>query len=1106
MKLRALTCVLLVLFLAASVPAFSQAVNGTLLGTITDSSGAAVPNARVTIAETNTGVNRSTTAGDAGNYVFAELRPGTYSVSVEVAGFKKEVRGGVDVLVNTTVRIDLTLQPGNVSETVIVTAEAPMLQTDRSDTGLKVEQKQLSDLPIATQGGRNFQAMLDYVPGTSPAEFDHSQFFNAQSTLSTHVNGGSREGNNLQFEGVDNNQRTGLLQVSIPPIEALQTVDVSTSNYEAELGRAGGAVTNIILKSGTNKFHGQAYWFNRVSALAARAFFDQAKAHSVFNYAGGQVGGPIIKNRTFFFFDYLRQTDHRYNVERDSIPTAAERSGDLSVSAVPIYDPATGNADGSARTPFSGNQIPASRIQPTPRKILANLVPLPNLPGLAQNYYLLIPFLRNTNKWDIKGDHNATDKDRFSVRYSYSNPTTTDGNSFGLAGGPHNGGTGVQPTHSGAINYNRIFSQTLISELRFGVSRFRNDMHQTDYGSSASDALGVPGVNTGDPFNSGLINVSVANFSSPLTGYGASYPWIRAETAVNFVNSWTKTFSRHTVKWGFDLRRIRDDLLQTQVYGPRGAISYGVNQTSLAGQGNGNFGNSFASFLLDLPSSSGRDLHAVFPTHRIWQFFAYVQDKWQVSPKLTIDIGMRWEFYPPMVSSHPIAGYSQYDPSNNTLVLAGVNGNPENLGMVTRYKYFAPRVGFAYRLNEKTVLRAGFGISYQPFPDNTYAHNNYPIAFNNSFTPNTTYGPAVLPNGQVANLASGFPAPILFVMPPSGIITNAPDQAYNVVNLNYTNPYMESWNFAVQRRLPQNLTLDAAYVGNHGVNQNNNYNLNASTTLGGDVAKQPLNVLFGRKSATNFKYAGFNTAYHSLQVKLDRRFSGGLQVTGAYTWGKAEGYGTSDATGMGAVQYYINGRRGWAQQWYNRTQNFTLNYVYELPLGKGKRWANSNQSARAVLGGWQMNGTLAIRTGTPINFAGNTGVLLAPGNSNTLNYFGPGGIQILKGTGPGAPWFNPAKCSATITTQCFAQPGALQFGNLGPNVISGPGMWNMDLSLFRSFRIAEKLTLELRGESFSVINTPQWGNPDTNISNTTFGYITGAGGNRTVQLATKIIF
>ncbi len=1100
-------CILLLLVTLCGSLAFSQAVNGSLLGTIVDSSGASVPNAQVTITATSTGISRVTRTGDGGTFTFPEVPPGTYQVTVELTGFKKAVRMGVDVLVNASIRVDLTMQPGNVSETVNVTAEVPLLQTDRSDTSVKIEESQLANLPISTQGGRNFQSMINMVPGTTRAFFAHSQFFNSASTLQTQVNGQSRLANNLQFEGVDNNERTGLLQVLVPPVEALQTVDISTSNFEAELGRATGAVTNIVLKSGTNQIHAQGYWFNRVSALSARPSYNALRDHFVYNYFGGQVGGPIIKNRSFFFFDFLRQTDHRYSGDRYTLPTADERTGDLSVATAQIYNPTTGNPDGSGRTPFGGNKIPQSMIKPIPAKILG-LVPLPNLPGLNQNYFALIPFVRNTNQFDIKGDHNATDNDRISVRYSRSKPVTFDGSSFGAAGGPHGGGfqgTGTQATHNGALSYTHIFSPTLISEARFGVSRYRNEAQQIDYGSSASTGLGVPGVNTGDAFVSGLVGIYVANFAQgtgpdPLIGYSPSLPWVRAETAINFVNVWTKTLSRHTVKWGFELRRLRDDLLQAQTFSPRGRYNYNVSQTSIPGAAT-SFGNSLASFLLDQPSQVGRDLPITFPTFRAWQIFSYVQDKWQISQKLTLDFGLRWEFYPPAVSSHPIAGFSNYDPSTNSLVLTGVGGNPQDLGLDRHYKDFAPRFGIAYRLNDKTVFRGGFGISFSSFPDNQYAWNNFPITQNNSFNPNNSFGPAILPDGRVAQLSAGFPAPLLASIPSSGIITNAPDSVYNVINKHFREPYVESWNMSVQRALPFNLSLDVAYVANHGVAQPAVYNLNASTVIGGDVASQPLNILFKRKSDTNLRYQGFSSSYNSLQVKVNRRFSNGFQLLTGYTYGKAEGFQSEDA----GLRFYINPRRNWERLDFDRAHTFVVGYVYELPFGKGKRWMSSNAVGSAVLGGWQLNGGLDIRTGTPLNFSNSASGLKAPGNSQTLNHFGSS-IATPKGNGTLAPWFDPTVCSTTTTTNCFGQPDALQFGNLGPNVISGPGSWDMSLSVFRTFKVKERFSLQIRGESFSVVNTPSWNNPDTNINNKTFGFITGASGNRTVQLGTKIIW
>ncbi|HUS06329.1 MAG TPA: carboxypeptidase-like regulatory domain-containing protein, partial [Bryobacteraceae bacterium] len=597
-------------------------MNATLLGNITDATGGSVPNAKVTISEANTGISRNVSTNENGNYTVPDLPPGTYTIDVEQAGFKRASRAGVEVVVNTTVRIDMTLQVGSSSETVSVTAEAPILQTERADTGRQIGAKTIEDLPLG--GSHNFQSLSILVPGAAKPEGQHSAFFNPQVSLATRFNGQSRLGNNLQLEGVDDNERTGLLQVLIPPQEAIQTVDISTSNFDASLGRATGAAVNVILKSGTNQFHGSAYESNRVSALAARNWYDPARGHFTYNYFGGSGGGPIIKNKTFFFGDYLRIEDHSANNDRLTVPTAAERNGDLSVSPTAIYDPATGDPKtGAGRTQFPGNIIPASRINPISAKILT-IIPLPNLPGLTQNYFVNSPFSRKTDQFDAKMDHNQSEKDRFSVRYSYSRPVTTDASVYGIYGGPRGvggsgfEGTGVQGTHSGAINYNRMFSPTLLTEIRFGVNRYRNDAQQFGYGEKTADALGIPGIN-GIPWTSGPPQINLNNFGDPFIGFSASLPWIRAETNILFANTWTKTRGNHTIRFGFDMRRVRDDLLQTQTFNPRGRYAFGTAQTSIAGA-NTSFGNSFASFLLDVPSEAGRDYPVAFPAYRAWEY------------------------------------------------------------------------------------------------------------------------------------------------------------------------------------------------------------------------------------------------------------------------------------------------------------------------------------------------------------------------------------------------------------------------------------------------------------------------------------------------------
>lgn len=1110
MKPRRYVCALFALLLCAAL-AWTQAVSGSMVGTVTDTSGASVPNAKITITEVNTGTTRATTTNDSGNYGFSDVPPGTYKVSVEAAGFKREERPRVDLLVNQTPRVDMQLQPGAVSETVEVTAAAPSLQTDRADTSSQIETVQTANLPVGTQ--RNFQSLLNLVPGTTPASFQHSQFFNAASSLQTEVNGQMRMGNSYQIEGIDDNERTGLLQILVPPIEAIQTVDVSTSNFEAELGRASGANTNVILKSGTNTFHGGAYEFLRNNDLNARNFFDTSLGHLAYNYFGGNIGGAIKKNKLFFFGDYLKVMDHEANSNTGTIPPTPWRTGDFSAANTVIYDPTTGNADGTGRQPFPGNVIPSNRINPISAKIIA-LVPQPdqqiNNTTPSSNYFALLPFTKDTDSFDYKMDYNMSEKDRLSGRFSYARPVVYQAPIFGDSGGFAQGafqGTSIQKTYSGGVNYNRIFSPTLISEFRIGIAHYHNDALPTDYGQNTATALGIPGVNI-DQWTSGIPSININGFSTPIVGYSASLPWDRAEVNALVSNSWTKTLGNHTIKWGADYRRIRDDLLQTQTVNPRGQYNFDVNQTSLNPGSGGtqpktSAANNMASFLLDQASFAGRDLAAgYFPALRGNELFLFGQDKWQVSNKLTVDMGLRWELYSPF-TPHFAGGFSNYNPANNTLEIAGIGSIPSNLGVQTRYKNFAPRAGVAYRLTEKTVIRAGFGITYTPFPDNTYAQN-YPVKQNKQYNNTNAFGVAVLDDGVTpATFQNGFPVPVYAAIPSSGVIPNPdPKQADFVIPKNFKNPSVQSWNIAIARSLPGNFTLDVAYVGNHGVDSVVQYNLNLPTTvLGGGNNSRPMVTQFGRTADTTIYFVGMSSHYNALQAKLNRRFTNGLAITTSFTYGKGMGYQTGDDGGLWT--YYAQ-RRGYARNDYDRTFDFTQSYVYDLPFGVGKKMLNHGVAAR-VLGGWQINGILSVVSGTPITFGANGGTLNTPGTPATADQVGPytvlGGINTPQRGG-----------SAYFVQSSFAQPvyksadGVFRVGSTGRNAASGPGYYNLDGSIFKIISVNERIKMEIRGEAFSVLNNPHFSNPDTNVSDANYGYITGAGGARSMQLGAKITF
>ncbi|PWT87102.1 MAG: TonB-dependent receptor, partial [Proteobacteria bacterium] len=968
---------------------FGQAVNSTVLGSVTDSTGAVVVNAKVTLTEANTNVSQTRQSNESGNFVFSDVPPGNYFVTVEMTGFKKEQRRNISLLVNTTQRVDIQLQPGNITETVEVSASAAVLQTDSADTGTKVDSVAVSELPVLVSN-RNYQALLALVPGTSPPTEQHSQFFNASDSLQTQVNGTPRVGNNYQIEGIDDNERTGILQILIPPLEAIQTVDVSTSNHSVDLGRGTGGVTNVILKSGTNQFHGSAYEFFQNNDLNSRNFFQPAVAAIHYNYFGGTIGGPIKKNKLFFFADFLRTSDHEAVATTETIPSPLSRTGNLSealagANPAPVYDPGTGDSvTGVGRTPFPGNIIPTARLNPIALKILA-LVPNPNQAfstlAPSNNYFALLPFTKDSNLVDGKVDFNISEKDRLSGRFSFQRPVVYQAPIFGKAGGNANGGfqgTGIQKTYSSGINWNHVFTPTLLNEFRVGVAHYRNKAQQSDYGSNDSTALGIPGINISD-FNSGLVGIGISSFTSPLVGYSASLPWDRAEANIDVVDNVTKTMNNHTFTIGFDMRRIRDELLQTQTYSARGFYQFGASQTNCAGNcqlPNGttssattpnnttSWANSLGSFLLDMPQagSTGRDFSGTFPTFRQWYFFPYVSDRWQVSKKLTVSIGLRWELYPPPTSRFP-GQFSNFIPSSNTLVVAGVGGNPANGGMTNHLNYLAPRVGLAYRLTEKTVVRAGFGVSYTPFEDNTYLTYNYPTKGNLGAVQGASAYTSALYNGSLLSFESGLPAPSPVPVPSNGIYSvaalgqNGTSEFYFPTD--YKNPHILAWNFSVQRQLPYHFSVDAAYVGNHGVDMGSNMNINASPviapTSSGDNVYQPY---FPHTGTVSQFFRPLSSMYNALQVKVDRRFTSGLSMTSAFSFQKGMAYyngGDDD----GFYGFYLNGQfhRNWARTDFNRTVTYVQSWVYQLPFGKGKRFGRgASHGLDMFIGGWQIEG------------------------------------------------------------------------------------------------------------------------------------------------------
>jgi hypothetical protein len=1046
----------------------AQVLKGQILGTISDQSGAVVPGVKITITETRTNFQRTAETSESGNFFFVNLDPGNYTVEAEKQGFNKTLRSGVELLPNTTARVNFELVPGAVTQTVDVSATAaPLLQTDRADTGGKIEAAQLTQMPMLYN--RNYQSLLVLVPGVGRPFRPHSEFYNSHDSLSVRVNGQGRQFNNFQIEGIENKIDNGNLTALVPPAEAIETVDVSTSNFDPEFGNAGGAVTNVTLKSGSNDFHGSLFHFHRNENIQARNTFAVTKAPTVYNQFGGTIGGRIIRDKLFFFADYQGSRDHLGQVNRGTLPGATFRTGDLSAGGVAIYDPLTGNAAGAGRAAFPNAVIPASRISPIAQRILG-FVPLPNLtaPEGQLNYQQNSVRIKPIDQTDAKVDWVIGNNDRIAVRYSLQQAEVIDPGLFGpggIYGGFRNGGfggNGPARTQSAGINYSKVLNPTLVWESRVGVVRNRNDALNSDTGRKTSEEIGIRGANL-DDWTSGLSEVRINGYASPLVGFSPSLPWARSVTSFGIVNNFSKTFTKHIVRFGVDIRRERNDLLQTQTFNPRGRFDYLPGQTGTTADTRRNFANSFASFLLDVPNLAGRDLPIVFPARRelTWNF--YIQDKWQVNSKLTVDIGIRLERERGSMPRFD-GGYSNYNPANNTLELAGLGNIPKNIAQANNN--WGPRLGIAYRFDDKTVVRTGFGISFFP---RRMGQFNFPILQNNGYPAPNAFAPSEVTMG------TGFPSFVPFDIPSNGVIQNAPlTTNVNITPFDLASPYVQSWNFAIQRALPWKFALDVAYVGNKGVNNQTGFDINASMIPGSGNNGRPLFQQFRRVAATSLP-VGTSTWYNGLQMKLDRRVGDGFFITTSYTFSKGLNYSEDD----GGLAINMNTALNKARMNDNRTHVFTQSYMWSLPFGKGKRWAQSGAVAW-LAGGWQIQGLFSAMTGTWFS-PSVSGVVNAPGNADRPNWVAP--IRILGGTGPGQKYFDPAS---------FAIPAQNTLGNAGRNIIQGPGIGNFDAALHRNFQVRERMQLALRIEAFNSTNTAHYNNPNGNAQSPQFGEINGA--------------
>lgn len=1069
--------VMLTAMIAVGVaPLFGQVIYGSIVGSVVDSAGAAVPQASVKLTNKGTGQVREATTDDAGTFAFPTLPGGEYDVNIVKQGFQSYTATGVRVGADSTVRVDATMAVGAVSQTMEVSAlSTPVLQTDSAEVRTAISSKTLEDVPIPI--GRNYQNMLVTVPGVTPPANQHSVAANPARGLTFSVNGTARNSNMVRIDGaLANNIWLPHVSAYVPALDSIQEVSMVTASAEAQQGLAGGSSVNVQIKSGTNALHGSLFEFHSDNAIKSKPFFlpaGQGKPKFIDNQFGGSVGGPIKRNKLFYFASWEDSLNRQTGTTFQTVPTAAMRAGNFSASATPIYDPSTGDpTTGQGRTQFPGNIVPQNRIDPIAAKILAQL-PQATFPDLlANNFYASGAYAVNRSKLDGKVTLAATDKLNVSgrmgwLRYSMDNPTA-----FGQAGGGPVLSAGGRAGHAYGDVYSTTVSASYIVTPKFVVDSYfgwtETASNHDPVGLDKNvglDVLGIPGTNSNGPFSAGWPTFSISSFSDIGTP-GGSTALRYDDTAYEYTGNASWIRGAHTIRFGADIQRFA--INHYEAPNAPGVFQFNGGVTTIPGGPSASQFNNFASFVLGLPNTIVTealpfDDHLL--TSRQISYSFYGQDTWQATRRLTISAGMRWDYFP--MGTRKTRGMERYDFSTNQMQICGVGGIPTDCGYNIEQKNFSPRLGLAWRPAPTLVLRAGYGLNYDP----------YPLAFvRNMLTnyPNDLLLTAVAPNSQSAagSLRSGVPS---IQVPDISSGRVAVPGTYDVRTLPDTveRGYIQSWNFSLQKEVWGGFTAQASYVGSRQLKINQRFNLNAGQIPGLGINGQPFYQRFGRTSATEILTPVGHNKYDALQTTLQRRYAKGFSLNMSYTFSKAMGIccdELADSTPAIQIPQYFALNR--ALMPYDRKHSFTSAFVYELPFGKGKAMVQRGWLS-ALVGGWQLNGLLAAYSGTPFSVSSSGNSLNAPGNAQRADQV-KSEVAIIGGTGPGQSYFDPL---------AFAPVTAARFGTAGFDSLRGPGTINFDAGLFRVFRLAERFNIQFRAEAMNVTNTPHFANPGSNVSN-----------------------
>jgi hypothetical protein len=1141
------------IFLGYEAPtASAQVLYGSIVGTVTDQTSAVVPNAVLKVTNTSTGLARQVTADSTGSYSITNLLEGDYDLTVTASGFKPLTQKGVSVRINNVSHIDVKLEVGGVTDFVTVDASSALLQTTKADVNTNLESKAIENLPLS--GYRNYQSLINLVPGATPGRFQNAVIDTPQRSLTTNVNGQERGANNTRVDGAANILVTlPHHMVYVPPVESIQEVNISTNNFDAEQGITGGAAVTVSTKSGTNEFHGSAFAYHANNATRAFTWDENRagvtrKPKGIRNFVGGSLGGPIKKNKLFFFGDWEGTFERVGRSRLFSVPTGDFRSGDFSRmlgaqildagrnpegnpdgnpimvpttegGSVPlqegmIFDPFTGNEDGTGRSVFSSggrlNVIPASRLN-SPMMQLLGLVPLPNQPGDLNNYFNIGTQRLNRNNADAKVNWNRNEKNQIWFKYSVMTALVNGDFGLGEAGGEClcDGGVGAGQTlvQLATIGQTYTLSPNLVIDGTFGWTRFGQNVQSPDLGTNfGSDVLGIPGTNGPDPRESGMPAFNFSDYSSLGNTEGWN-PLFRNDQSFTFNTnaSWMK--GKHEIRFGFDYMHHLMNHWQPELgSGPRGAFTFDPGVTALnpsafnddprVGFKDGiipsfeNSWNSLAGFLLGTPTVSGKSSQFIKMDSKENVFGLYVRDRWRATPKLTLSLGLRWELFPNRTRSAGL-GIESYDPTTNEVLVGGRGDIPRDNGVGYSKKLFAPRIGFAYQVGNSTVIRSGYGITYHSHPWGAQALRGwFPLTIAAEFSGANGFQPVTTdPNYIAAGIPKQPLGPDVGILPiccpdiSTGRVPlpSANEMGYPVANRQLRRGYIQSWNLIVETKLPGEFVTSVGYVGTASVNGFAFLDINASQIPGSGNDGRPLFARFGRTAATREWDGRTHSNYHSLQAAVNRRLTGGLMLKAAYTYSHAIDMADySDWTEfLWNAPSVFNRNRATSSS--NIPHIFQFGTVYDLPLGPNKRWANSGVLG-TVLGGWQLNGIFSAYTGRPYTLTASGSTLNMPGNEQTPDQIKQN-VEKLGMVGDDGTWFD---------TSAFERPTGVRFGNVGRNTMSGPGVVNLDLSLFRDFKLTERFNLQFRAESFNVSNTPHFSTPDddsADINSSNFGRI-----------------